>query len=125
MLRLDRGCNVKLSTLEKHFFSPEERGGELLAVMQADLSAALRADGKPDLGCHSALLEKLGLVANSLRFRVKERGLPHLLNGLEIMEIAGIPPGPEVGRIKDALRDLHLAGELTTAEEAREWLVRR
>jgi hypothetical protein len=44
---------------------------------------------------------------------------------LEIMEIAGIPPGPEVGRIKDALRDLHLAGELMTAEEAREWLGRR
>jgi tRNA nucleotidyltransferase/poly(A) polymerase len=45
-----------------------------------------------------------------------------LLNGAEVMELLGVPPGPEVGRLLDGLREAQAVGEVATADEARSWL---
>lgn len=44
--------------------------------------------------------------------------LEPLLNGNEIMEVTGLPPGPEVGVIRDALLNAQIRGEVTGAEAA-------
>jgi len=43
---------------------------------------------------------------------------PRLLTGDELMEILQLKPGPEVGRLLDALREAQAAGEVETREEA-------
>ena len=45
-----------------------------------------------------------------------------LLNGNEIMQQAGLKPGPAVGVIREALLKAQIAGEVTTVEEAREFV---
>lgn len=44
--------------------------------------------------------------------------LEPLLNGNEIMEYTGLPPGPEVGILRDALLNAQIRGEVTSAEAA-------
>ncbi len=45
-----------------------------------------------------------------------------LLNGSEIIELLGIQPGPEVGRLINALREAQAVGEVHTREEAISYL---
>ena len=45
-----------------------------------------------------------------------------LITGAELMELAGIDEGPEVGKILKSLRAAEKAGEIKTKDEAREWL---
>jgi tRNA nucleotidyltransferase/poly(A) polymerase len=45
-----------------------------------------------------------------------------LLGGEEIASIAGIEPGPELGRIKRALLEAQIRGEVKTREEAEKWV---
>lgn len=47
------------------------------------------------------------------------------LSGNEIAEIAGIRPGPDVGRLKRALLVAQLRGEVTSPENAAAWLRRK
>jgi tRNA nucleotidyltransferase/poly(A) polymerase len=48
--------------------------------------------------------------------------LPSLLRGPDLQE-AGISPGPQMGRIMQALRKVQLDGGLSNREEALDWLV--
>ena len=41
-----------------------------------------------------------------------------LLNGNEIMEFTGLPPGPEVGVIREALLQAQIRGEVTDVSSA-------
>jgi tRNA nucleotidyltransferase/poly(A) polymerase len=41
-----------------------------------------------------------------------------LLTGTEIAELTGLPPGPELGRLKRALLEAQIRGEIHTREEA-------
>jgi poly(A) polymerase len=43
---------------------------------------------------------------------------PKLIRGDELMEELGVPPGPEVGRLLEAIREAQAAGEIATREEA-------
>jgi poly(A) polymerase len=40
------------------------------------------------------------------------------LTGKEIMELTGLPPGPEVGRLKQALTEMVLEGDLAPDDKA-------
>ncbi|HEY3396339.1 MAG TPA: hypothetical protein VGM19_01655 [Armatimonadota bacterium] len=113
---------IKLTTLERIFFTPEERGGELLALTWADISATVPPSGQPDYRCFRQLVAKINELAEVLHARREQRPLPHLLTGTEIMAATGLPAGPEIGRLKETLRGLQLRGELHDAEEARAWL---
>jgi len=46
-----------------------------------------------------------------------------LLTGDEIMRLGRLHPGPEVGRVVEALREAQAAGEVATAQEAREFVL--
>jgi poly(A) polymerase len=47
---------------------------------------------------------------------------PQLLNGREVMSTLGIDSGPRVGEFLDALREAEAAGEVTTREQAIEFI---
>ncbi len=50
--------------------------------------------------------------------------LQPLLGGEEICELAGIPPGPELGRLKREMVEAQIRGDLVTREDAERWVVR-
>ncbi len=115
-------ASTRLTTLERYFFTPESRGGELLAVIYADLAASVPPCGRLDFSRYASLLERLRQVADVIRVRQREQRLPSLLAGNEIMGLLGLSPGPQVGRVKQALRERQLRGELATSDQARTWL---
>lgn len=43
---------------------------------------------------------------------------PPLINGNELMEELGLTPGPQIGRILDAVREGQVSGEITSREDA-------
>lgn len=118
---LDLG-GTKLATLERYFFTPESRGGELLSLLYADIAASLRPTGRPDFSRFTSLLGRLRQVAGVIYARRREERLPPLLEGKEIMRLLDLPPGPPVGRVKQTLREKQLRGELSTPDQARAWL---
>ncbi|QJT10086.1 HD family phosphohydrolase [Oceanidesulfovibrio marinus] len=52
------------------------------------------------------------------RADIPEEMLEPLLNGNEIMDFAGLKPGPMVGRLRDALLQAQIAGDVTNVPEA-------
>lgn len=52
------------------------------------------------------------------RTEIREEELEPLLNGKEIMTILGIPPGPAVGVIREALLQAQVMGDVQTVEQA-------
>ena len=53
-----------------------------------------------------------------LSVRDKLEPLPKLLSGNEVMEILNIQPSPKLGEILNALHDAQINGDVTTKEEA-------
>jgi poly(A) polymerase len=51
--------------------------------------------------------------------------LPKLVTGKDVMEVLGIPPGPEVGKALREIRELQEHGELTDRPAALAHLGRR
>jgi len=64
-------------------------------------------------------------VARSVWTAVGKAPVPQVLSGHEVMELLGLEPGVAVGQALDALEEEVEAGEITTAEEARAFLVDR
>ena len=60
-----------------------------------------------------------------LRSRAARRRPIPEVRGADVLEWADIRPGPEVGRLLDAVRIEALAGRVRNREEARRWLQRR
>ena len=50
---------------------------------------------------------------------------PGLLDGRDVMDLLGIGPGPQVGRLLDAVDEARAAGEITTREAALELIKKR
>ncbi|MDD3773924.1 MAG: HD domain-containing protein [Patescibacteria group bacterium] len=113
---------IRLSTMEKYFFNPDNRGGELLALSFADISATIPKSGNPDFSLFNGLLKKIKSVAEVINKKQGEEALPHFLDGTEIMKILNLKPGPKIGKIKNELRDLQLAGKLKSEDEAIKYL---
>lgn len=85
----------------------------LMAVFKADALGTIPSD----LSLHDKILE---LYRETLEAMPKEP--EPLLTGHEIMETLGLEPGEKVGEVLMQLREKQLAEELTTHEEAVEWL---
>jgi len=47
-----------------------------------------------------------------------------LLNGLEIMNLTGLPKGPQIGKLREILIEHQLDGKILSKEQAIEWLKR-
>lgn len=61
-------------------------------------------------------------VARRLRALARRRRVIPSVRGADVLEWLGIPPGPEVGRLLEAVRVEALAGRVRTVGEARDWL---
>lgn len=57
------------------------------------------------------------------RADISEELLEPLLNGKQIMQIAGIKPGPAVGLIRDNLLQAQIAGDVTNVEDAERFVI--
>jgi tRNA nucleotidyltransferase/poly(A) polymerase len=105
---------VRRTTLAKYFLDDPALGRDQLHVGFADAAASLRPDGQPDFTALDGLLRELETL--------RARPAAPLLAGEAVMRAFELAPGPEVGRLLAAVREAQLAGEVTTADEAREFL---
>ena len=60
------------------------------------------------------------ILHQGLRERDDLQSKPRLVDGHLLMETLGIAPGPELGRLLEAIMEAQGAGEVTTCEEALE-----
>ena len=87
--------------------------GELLWTLMALARADVAASAYPDGGKLDELEARLRRILEETPTRMR---IP--VSGRDIMRVRGLPPGPEVGRIKAALEELVLEGTLPPDREA-------
>ncbi|KPJ86007.1 hypothetical protein AMJ57_00845 [Parcubacteria bacterium SG8_24] len=118
--QIDVGA-ARHTLLERLFLDDRRKGRALLHAGFAIAAAA-------DVGREEALANLCRLQEKVIDLeRLAQDGGPasgRLLSGRQVMEVAGIGPGPEVGRLLEELREAQLRGEVTTIEEAQELLRR-
>jgi poly(A) polymerase/tRNA nucleotidyltransferase (CCA-adding enzyme) len=92
---------------------------DLVALRRADrVATGLNPPDIPGLDLLEARIRALLNEPNALK------GLRPVLHGSDVMEILGIPPGPRVGEIMRALRDLVVQDpSLNQRERLRSWLL--
>ena len=102
------------------------------AITDKDLDVLLYQSGEWDARRAVALRRAAEDVegANRVLERVAARGeqlfaIEPLLTGFEIAEIAAIPPGPLLGRLKEDLVLAQVRGEINTREAAEAWVRER
>ncbi len=94
----------------------------LLILNLADFLATQGPQRRPeDLSRHLEITRRVASFYLSYQKQEEER----LITGEEVMELLGIGPGPEVGDLLEAVREAQAAGEISTPEEARNFILRR
>lgn len=107
---------MRASTIEKHFLSPDRPGEKLMQLIFCDGMASRPADGAPQLLHYRQLKQRIGQI-QALGRQKAEVPAP-LVSGKEVMETLKIAPGPEVGKYLTLLREEQLSGKVSTREEA-------
>mgnify|MGYP001207757713 CR=1 FL=1 len=110
---------------------------QVLGCAEMDYLRALPETKKPPFRIPPKGLPRTGLKktlrflqAVNMLFRIYlSRGIAkrtdRLLDGNEVMKAAGVPEGPEIGRLLDQVNLLHFEGRLKTRKEALDWLRKR
>ena len=112
--------DMKNRTIEKYFFDDPARGDALRKLMFVDGLASVRADGSSSLDKFYELkvrMKKLTQLAGS-----KKTLPPALIDGYDVMKVAGISGGRRVGELIESLREEQLAGRVKTKVQARNYL---
>ena len=133
--RLGMGAGGASSWLRRLRWSSEEAGAvaRLLALADAakrnpEGDAAWRwllgaAEDANDALHLLAVIEPRSVpVARRLAVLARTRREIPAVRGADVLEWLGIAPGPEVGKLLEAVRIEALAGRLRTVDEARDWL---
>ena len=112
---------IRPTTLEKYFFNPNLPGRELLMVIYCDSMATI-----PEGGLTKKHLQHLDLLMKRID-ELEKLGAgrtlpPPILDGVQIMKLLGLKPGPEVGVIINDLREAQLAGKVKTEAEAKKFV---
>jgi len=81
----------------------------LMALARADVGAS--AYPEPEK------LDELQARLDAVRSEKPSRLKP-LVTGADVMRLRGIPPGPEVGRVKQRLQELVIDGDIAPTREA-------
>jgi len=117
----DKVENMRERTIEKYFFREDKWGDDLLKLSYVDISATVPPSEKSDFTNYNKLKKRIeDIRTKAASPEVKKKLVPELLNGDDIIEITNITPGPLVGDIKNALRELQLGGKIKEREEAEE-----
>lgn len=107
---------VRGSTLEKYFFHPEMPSQDLLKLFFVDILASRPESGKPFLKDYYALKERIRKLAKQSK---KKMILPApLLNGHEIMKILKLESSPQIGKIKEEIREAQLEKRIKNKKQA-------
>lgn len=111
-------ATVRKTTLVRHFLVDRPRGRRLLHLAFADASSSLRPDGIGDTSHITTLLTTLHTLESTLGDDPKKT----ILSGDEIMSEANLSPGPEIGKLLEALHEAQLQGQVTTHDQAKDFI---
>lgn len=107
---------MKETTIEKYFLRDLERGRELLTMLFGDGSATIPSNIK-DKKRH--LDDVLMRIRRLLKTRGGRQRLPDpLVTGTDIITTFKIQPGPEIGELLAAAREVQLSGAVKTKAQA-------
>ncbi len=118
---VDMICNMVRHHMRFHFmltdkgirrFKALNDYPRLIEMARADIKA--RGSAYTEFNHNMKMLE---------RADIREELLEPLLNGKQIMDIAGIKPGPGVGLIRDSLLQAQISGDVNTMEEAEKFVL--
>lgn len=113
---IDLICHLVRHHMMFHFMLTDRGIRRFKALSETSrLIALCRADIKAREGSYTYFNHNLKYLD---RAETAEIMLEPLLNGNEIMEHTGLPPGPTVGTIRDSLLKAQVAGEVTDMESA-------
>lgn len=108
--------DLRPQTIEKYFLSKERPGLLLRKVMYCDIAATINQNGKPFWTSFRALEKRIKQLATHQK---KTGDMPKpILDGVHIMRILKISPGPLVGNISAVLRDAQLMKKVKTIKQA-------
>lgn len=111
---------VKKTTLVRHFLSDRVAGRDLLHLAYADAAATVHEDGTTDLSNLRNTVEAVAAIEKTL---AEDGQRPAwLVSGQDVMATVGIAPGPDVGRLLEAVREAQLNGQVASVEQAKELL---
>ncbi len=114
---------MKKTTLEKYFFNPHNPGQDLMKLMHADIEASIPYRGKPNFSGYNRLRKEIDSLNKTAK---KYKVLPkEILDGHEIMKVLNLKPGPQIGKLKIALREKQLEGKIKTKQQALTFLKKR
>ncbi|MCX7778655.1 MAG: HD domain-containing protein [Patescibacteria group bacterium] len=113
---------MRPGTIEKYFFHPRYSGNDLLKLSFVDIAATILETGKPNFTNFYQMKKRIKEIKNLSQ--TKKELPPPLLDGHEIMEKFGFPPGPAIGRFLEKLREKQLAKKIKTKEEALAYLAK-
>ena len=123
MLVHGHSSEFRPTTIEKNFFNEKYPGKNLIKLTWLDISATHPRDFKlkPDLVF--ALLKRIKKMKKAVGHKKSQAKLPQpLLTGHEIMQLLKIIPGPQIGEIKNKLREKQLSGEIQTKAQAQKFI---
>lgn len=113
---VDMICNLVRNHMRFHFMLTDKGIRRFKAVDDYPrLIEMARADIKARGGNYTEFNHNMKMLE---RADIREELLEPLLNGKQIMDIAGIKPGPAVGLIRDTLLQAQIAGDVNTVEDA-------
>lgn len=104
-MRLSSGPSFTPAAARRLLRDLRDRVDDLIALVDADARGLKTGTRKLDL---NVVRERLATV----QIQTPVEKLESPLSGSEIMSLTGLPPGPDVGRLKSALQELVLEGEL-------------
>ena len=99
--------------------------GDDLPLLVAHAACDARASGSPDATGRWRRLRAVLLALLELPAEMRRRAPRPLLDGRDVMHVLGLEPGPEIGRILEALRDEQESGRVANRGQALSWLRRQ
>ena len=104
-------------TMMRYLRKSEDNAIDNILIAQADRLSALGPEITGEI-----VNNNINALNNLMDFCIETRKnikpLPKLLDGNEIMQILNIKPSPKLGEILDTLREAQISGDITTKEEA-------
>ncbi len=118
----DLVCNLVRNHMRFHFMLTDRGIRRFKALDQYPrLIEMARSDIKAVSGTYKEFNHNMKMLE---RTETPEEMLEPLLNGAQIMQRIGLKPGPAVGIIRDALLKAQIAGDVTSRQEAEDFVER-